>query len=363
MTMGIMRYAVIMAGGGGTRLWPASRRDRPKQLLSLGTGDEPLLAATARRVEAVGARDRIVVVTAANQAAGVRSALPWLATANLLAEPAGKNTAAALGLAAVYLCERDADAVMAALPADHHIADEAAFAQVLQSAFAVAEASDVIVTIGIAPSRPETGFGYLELGAARDDGAREVVRFVEKPDAATAERYLAAGNYLWNGGMFIVRASRLLGEIERHMPETHAGLQSIRTALRERGAAAAAEVTTVVYPALPSVSIDYGVMERAADVVTLPGRFGWNDVGAWTALADYRPADRGGNVTVGRVVIHDAERNIVVADGDNLTAVVGVSDLVVVRDGNAVLVLPRERAQDVREVVAELQRRKLDEYL
>jgi mannose-1-phosphate guanylyltransferase len=202
------------------------------------------------------------------------------------------------------------------------------------------------VTIGIAPTAPEVGYGYLEVGAARDDGTREVTRFVEKPDAATAVKYVASG-YLWNGGMFIVRAQRLLDEIERHMPDTFAGLQAR---------------TDDAYLAVPSISIDYGVMERATGVVTVPGDFGWHDVGSWGALAAYRHADENGNVCDGDAVLVDAKRNITVTD-DGVIALIGVEDLVVVRSGNAVLVAPRDRAQDVRAVVAELQRRGRDDYL
>lgn len=352
-----MRHAVILAGGSGTRLWPASRRSRPKQFLALGSaGGESLLAATARRL----AGNRVVVVTAADQVAEVERALPGLGPGAVIAEPCGRNTAAALGLAAVHLLHADPDAIMGAIPADQHVTDDAGFGRVVDTAFAVAEARDAIVTVGLVPSRPETGFGYLEVGDAVDDRARRVVRFVEKPDRATAEQYLSAGTYLWNGGMFFVRAARLLADIEEHMPDTFAGLARIRDAL---GTAVAGAVTDEVYPTLPKISIDYGVMEKARDVLTVPGDFGWNDVGSWSALADYRPANGDGNVVDGDVVTHDATGNIIVADPGYAIAVVGVSDVVVVQAGNAVLVVPRDRAQDVREAVAALRDGDLDDYL
>lgn len=352
-----MRHAVILAGGSGTRLWPASRRRRPKQFLALGAGTaESLLAATARRL----APNRVVVVTAADQAGEVARALPGLAADAIIAEPSGRNTAAALGLAAVRLLHADPDATMGAIPSDQHVHDEAGFAAVVAEAFAVAEAEDAIVTVGIVPTRPETGFGYLEVGEAHVGRARRVTRFVEKPDRETAETYLTSGNYLWNGGMFFVRAARLLADIERHMPETFAGLARIRDAL---GTADAERVTAEVYPTLPRISIDFGVMEKAHGVLTIPGDFGWNDVGSWSALADYRDADDAGNVTEGDVVTCDARRNIVLADPGVAVAVVGCDDLVVVQSGNAVLVVPRARAQDVREVVAALTERELEDYL
>ena len=381
-----MRYAVILAGGSGVRLWPASRRSSPKQFLPLGArAGESLIAATVRRLGGVCPQQNILVVTAAEQAGMVTDALPGLPAANVIAEPAARNTAAALGLAAVYLLARDPDAVMGALPADHHIADEAGFARVMDRAFAAAEAglpggsglgsgpdsdsgrdSDIIVTVGIVPTRPETGFGYLHVGERVGDGPEAmetVARFVEKPDAATARTYIDSGQYLWNGGMFFVRARRLLRDIETHMPETHAGLAEIAAALAAGGERAAADAAERVYPALPKVSIDYGVMERASGVVTIRGDFGWNDVGSWSALADYRPADEHGNVTGGTVVVADADDNIIIADPGTAIAVVGVSGLVVVQSKNGILVIPRDRAQDVRRAVDALLQQNLDDYL
>ena len=343
-----MRYAVILAGGGGTRLWPASTETTPKQFLPLGsTPGESLIASTLRRVSAIAGVDGCLVVTGHGQVDGLRSALPQLAPHEILAEPARRNTAAALGLAAVHLLHRDPNAVIAALPADHHIANEPMFAQVAQQAFAVAENGDVIATIGIEPTRPETGFGYIELGGkVGDDGAHEVKAFVEKPDVATAQSYLAAGRYLWNGGMFFVRAAHLMSELQRHMPATHRALTQVAEALT-RSPAHAHAAATEVYDSLPSISIDYGVMEQASNVVTFRGDFGWNDVGSWTALADYRDTDPHGNVISGDVVLKDADRNIVVTDGDATIMAIGVSDLIVVQAENRFLVVPRDRAQEV----------------
>jgi mannose-1-phosphate guanylyltransferase len=360
-----MRHAVIMAGGGGTRLWPASRRARPKQLLPLGSRPgETLLGATVRRLAAAAAPERTWIVTSAALAGEAAAAAPGVSPAHVLGEPLARNTAAALGLAAVHLCHVDASAVMAALPADHHIGDEPAFAGVVDRAFTLAETRDAIVTVGLRPTRPDTGFGYLELGAPLPGAgdARAVARFVEKPDLASAERYVASGQYLWNGGMFFLAARRLLAEIERHLPALAAGLAEIAAALRQ-GPAAAAEATARVYPTLPSISIDHGVMEKAAGLVTVPGDFGWNDVGAFSALADVLPPDQNGNFVRGLAVTHDAQGNVVVSDDATLVALVGVSDLVVVRAGDAVLVMPRERAQDVKEIVKALEARGLERFL
>ena len=363
-----MRHAVIMAGGGGTRLWPASRRAHPKQLLALGADpEESLLAATVRRLGGVCAPEATLVVTSAALADVVRAALPDVPEDRVIGEPVGRNTAAALGLAAVHLLARDPDAVMAALPADQHVGDEAAFRATCTRAFALAERPDhPIVTVGLRPTGPETGFGYLELGEAvpGDDLARHVARFVEKPDRATAQGYVDSGRYLWNGGMFFVRAARLLAEIARHLPALAAGLEPIRAALAADGAHDVTAVTARVYPTLPSISVDHGVMEKTSGILTVPGDFGWNDVGAWSALAEVARPDADGNVVRGGTAItHDAHGNVVLTDAGTVVALVGVSDLVVVRAGDAVLVLPRERAQDVKEITRLLEARGLSRFL
>jgi mannose-1-phosphate guanylyltransferase len=369
-----MRYAVILAGGSGHRLWPASRKASPKQFLPLGAhAGESLLAATRNRLDELCPAERILVVTAREQAEMVRAALPDLPAHNVLAEPAARNTAAALGLAAVYLLHRDPDAVMGALPADHHIADRAAFVAAAERAFTLASERDVIVTIGIVPTRPEPGFGYLALGSAlappgggAGSAAGEVLwveRFVEKPDFETARAYVESGAYLWNAGMFFLGARRLLRDIERLLPATFAGLDAVAHALREGGEDAAAARAAEIYPTLPSISIDHGVMEHTNGVVTLRGDFGWNDVGSWAALADYRAADENANIVQGTAVLHDARGNIVVGDDDHVVTLIGVEGLVVVQSKSGILVVPRERAQEVREVVAALQRRGLDRHL
>jgi len=337
-------FALILAGGGGTRLWPASRRGRPKQLLTLG-GAESLIAATFARVSGVLGRERTLIVTAADQAAEIRRALPGLPPENLVSEPAARNTGPAVGLGALVAARRAGEDVrLAVIPSDAFIADEAEYGRVLK--VALDEAAEAIVTVGIKPIRPETGYGYLERGAPVRDGVFEVARFVEKPDAPTAARYLASGDYLWNSGMFFFTARRLLAETRVHLPELAAILAEIQGSLDP---AATAEAR---YPAAPKISIDYGIMEKAQGIRVVPGDFGWNDVGSWSALADIRPQDAAGNVALGDVVLREVSGSVVVSEpGAPLVGVVGARDLVVVATRDAVLVVEKDRAQEVRAIV------------
>jgi len=352
-----MDWIVIMAGGGGTRLWPLSRRRRPKQFLGLLPGGESLLAATVARTLSRCPIERTVVVTAASQVDEVLAAVPGLPRANVVVEPEGRNTAPCIGLGCVEVLRRDPDAILGVLPSDQHVADRPAFGAALDQAFAAAR--DHLCTVGIRPVRPETGFGYLQAGPApAGGGPRPVLRFVEKPDRATAERYLASGEYLWNGGMFFFRADRMLSAIRRHVPALGEILDAI---------AADAGQTAALYPAAPRVSIDYAVMEKlpAAEpgvLVTVEGAFGWSDVGSWDSLSEVRPLDRDGNASVGDTLAVDAANNVLVSSGPQIS-VVGVSDLVVVATADAVLVMPRQRAQDVRAVVDALDKARRDDLL
>jgi mannose-1-phosphate guanylyltransferase len=349
-------FALILAGGGGTRLWPASRRSRPKQLLALG-GADSLIAATFGRVSRVLSRERTLVVTAADQAEAIRRALPELPAENLVAEPAARNTGPAVGLGALVAARRAGDDVrLAVIPSDAFIADEAEFGRVLR--VALEHAGEAIVTIGIKPTRPETGYGYLQRGAPVRDGVYEVARFVEKPDLETAQRYLASGDFSWNSGMFFFTARRLLDEAQAHMPDLAAILAEIRKS------ADPAATANARYPAAPRISIDYGIMEKASGIRVVPGDFGWNDVGSWSALADIRKLDPQGNVAIGDVVLREVAGSVVVAEpGAPLLGVVGVADLVVVATKDAVLVVPKERAQEVRAVVDALGAAKRNELL
>ena len=349
-TMRLVRHAVILAGGSGTRLWPASRRTQPKQLLPIGPGGETLLASAVRRGRAI-AGDNVVIVTADSQAEATRAAAPGV---ELIVEPTGRNTAAALGLAAATLVRREPGAVLAILPADQHITDEDGFAAAADRVLAAVEADDVIGTLGITPTRAETGFGYLEVAAAAPGTVTPVLRFVEKPDRATAEQYVASGTYLWNAGIFFLSAKRLVAELETHVPPIGRAVQDI---------AAGRVAADAVYPTLTAISIDHAVMERATRVVTIPASIGWDDVGSWAALpALLAEHASDGNTCVGPALILDGTGNLVMTDGP-LVATVGVSELVIIKAGDAILVMPKDRAQEVRKVVEALSASGQERYL
>jgi mannose-1-phosphate guanylyltransferase len=347
------RYAVVIAGGSGTRFWPRSRAHAPKQLLTI-LGGRSLLQDTVARISPPIGRRHVLVVTGRPHARAVRRQLRALPRAAVLVEPVARNTAPAIALAALHLARRAPHAVMAVLPADHAISNLPAFRRDLGLALTVAERSGALVTLGVAPTHAETGYGYIRTGRplpGTRGRAAEVAAFIEKPDRARAEALLAGGGVLWNSGIFAWRVDTILAALRAHLPEVMRPLEKAGG----RGLAAA-------YRRLPSISIDHGVMERADRVAVVRARFTWSDVGSWAAVAALWAGGNGPNALRGRALPIDS-RGCLIDSPERLVAVLGVDDLVVVDTPDAVLVCRKDRAQDVRLIVEELRRRGLRQYL
>lgn len=343
-------YVCIMAGGSGERFWPMSRRRTPKHLLKL-FGDRTLLEDTVRRFEGVVPAANIFVLTNEAQVAATQAALPFLTPAQIVAEPAKRDTAPAAALATGLVRARNPSAVMALLPADALIKDHARLAEQMASALARAATTDALLTFAIKPGYASPGFGYLEMGAEVaktpvGGTVRRVKRFVEKPDLATAEKYVASGDYAWNAGMFIWRVGAFLAEVERQAPE-------LASFVREFPAGDPRAYLVAKFPQLPKISIDYAVMEKAANVETILAEYDWDDVGMWTSLPGHLPVDAAGNARRGEAVVVNARNNISISNG-RVIALVGVKDLVVVETPDAVLVCHRDAVQDIKKLMPAL---------
>ena len=352
-----MQYAVVMAGGAGTRLWPAARRHTPKQLQRL-IFEKPLIAETVERLSHVYAPERILVVTAQRYADPIRDILSQLPPENIVSEPVGRNTAAAIALAAFRVAGEDPNGVFAVFPADHVILKPEALYNALDFANRLA-LEHRVVDIGVPPSHPETGYGYIELAGeiATQDGlaAYEVRRFVEKPDLDRAREYLQAGNYIWNSGMFVWRASEYLDALREYLPETFKRLEPATQS-------GSWDVMTDAYARIPDISVDYAVMEKTSDVVAVSVDFGWRDIGDWAALYDMMEHDDEGNAFNGRHVYLDTHRSLLLSPR-KLVAAIGVSDLIVVDTDDVLLIMPRERAQEVKSLLDQLKETGQSEYL
>lgn len=358
-------YAVIMAGGEGTRLWPVSRKERPKQLLPL-LGRETLFQSTVSRLERLFPPDRILVVTVAEQAREMREQVPSIPEENYLIEPAPRGTASVVGLAAAVLQKRNPRAVMVMQTADHHIRNRDLFNYLISTAIDVAE-KEYLVTLGITPTYPSTGYGYIQQGEALDGEYKypvyTVKRFKEKPDDATAQQFLQSGDHSWNSGMFVWRASAILAEFERQMPELFDAVRAIAstwdTPRRD-------DVVRERWSRLKRQTIDYGVMEKAERVAVLPaGGLGWSDVGSWDSLFEVLIPDADGNVAVNAEHIEiDSHDTLVYSTGNQrLMVTIGMDNVVVVDSGDVLLVCKADQAQRVRDVVEILKKNKKEQYL
>jgi mannose-1-phosphate guanylyltransferase len=342
-------WCVVMAGGAGTRFWPASTENKPKQLLTL-VGDRSLLQLSVDRARALVPPDRILVITNAALAEACRAQLPELPADNIVAEPTRRDTAAAIALATALVGARSSSgARVAVLTADHLIAPVSLFAEAVRAAVAATrERPQAIVTFGVVPTYPATGYGYLEVDDAIGDGDRAVVRFVEKPDATTATGYVASGRFLWNSGMFVFAVAAMARALDNHLP---AHLPAVREAIDAAGRVDAPALAAA-FARLTKISIDKSVMEKHDDVRCVPARFSWSDVGSFPALAEHLPRDAYDNAYRGQPRVLDARGNVLWSeDADEEIAVIGLSEVVVVRAGKRTLVVPRSRAEDVKKLV------------
>lgn len=347
------RFVVIMAGGRGERFWPEGRAARPKQLLPI-VGEKAMLAQTVERLSGLVEASDVFVITNTEQRDSVLEVCPGLDPAKVIGEPMGRDTAAAVGLAAVLVRREDPEASFAMLPADAVIHNAEGLRATLESAFLAAEANPVLATIGITASFPATGYGYIhqggQLGVYADRAVYQVERFVEKPDLATAQSYLDSGDYFWNAGMFIWSVASIVAALEKSTPSLWAALAAIDAGLSE--GALIDDLLAEHYPKLEKISVDYAIIEKADNVVMLESGFDWDDVGEWPAVARHYPADAAGNVVRGSAELMDAESNIVYcSDPDHLVALLGVQDLIVVKTEDATLVCHKDKAQEIKALV------------
>ncbi|OPY18144.1 MAG: Mannose-1-phosphate guanylyltransferase RfbM [Syntrophus sp. PtaB.Bin075] len=355
-------YAVIMAGGKGARFWPRSREHKPKHLLDI-TGNRTIIQETVSRISSLIPPDRTLIITGAAHADELRQQLPEIPAENILVEPVGRNTAPCIGLAAIHIRRRAGDAVMAVLPSDHVIADDRVFLDTLAAAAEAAEREDALVTIGIKPTGPETGYGYIERGNPVGQIGGKLIYGVwsirEKPPLEQAMSFVEAGTFYWNSGMFIWKTSTILQAIETHLPDLHAGLLRLEAAL---GTEQYEVVLRDTYEETRSISIDYGVMEKADKVLVIPGNFAWSDVGSWDALWEFLEKDFAGNACRGEVIAVESADSLVYSP-KKLVALVGVRDLIVVETDDALLICRRGDSQKVKSIVDILEEKNLKNYL
>lgn len=350
--------AVIMAGGRGERFWPKSRNSRPKQFLSLTADGETMIQKTVKRLLPVTEMEDIFIVTNAAYKELVREQLPGIPEENILLEPAARNTAPCIAFAAAVIGRKYDDAIMMILPSDHLISCEELYISTLKKAAKAAESGKTLVTIGITPTYPETGYGYINFGEEKGD-VYAVERFVEKPDLPTAEKYLASGKYLWNSGMFIWKLSSIMANMQELMPDIYEGAVKIGKAFRTPEYE---DVLNREFTGFRSESVDFGIMEKASDICTIPGSFGWDDVGSWLAVERINDTDSSGNYTEGDVMTVDSERTTV-CGGKRLIAAIGTRDIIIVDTDDVLLVCSKNSTQDVKKAIAQLKEEGREEFI
>ena len=352
--------ALIMAGGRGERFWPRSRKSLPKQFLSLTGDGRTMIQLTVERILPIVAMEDIFIATNKDYKKLVREQLPDIPEENILCEPVGRNTAPCIGLGAVHIAHKYEDALMMVLPSDHLIKYNSMFVNVLKEACRIAGEGTNLVTIGITPDYPETGYGYIKFNPSACKGqAFAVDRFVEKPSLEVAKEYLATEEYLWNSGMFVWKTSSILKNMELFMKDTYEGLCRIQGSI---GTEAEGQVLENEFMAFPSVSVDYGIMEKAEDIYTIPGTFGWDDVGSWLAVERIRKSNEYGNVVNGNVITINS-KNCIIEGSGKLIAAVGLDDLIVVDSADATLICGKSSSGDIKKVLENLKICNRDEYI
>jgi len=346
-------YAVIMAGGKGERFWPKSRINRPKQLLAI-TGKDTMLQKTVYRLKQGTDNKKIYIITNELYKNEIGKQLPSLIKNNIVAEPVGRNTAPCIGYAALLVQKKDPEGVMVVLPADHEIGNKGKFLQVIKGAVSTAKQENCLITIGVVPDFPSTGYGYIQKGKVITKAGQvvfnRVENFKEKPNEKKAKEYLKSGRYLWNSGMFVWKANVILEEIKKYMPKLYKDLEQLNKAIAKKDKAQIA----AVYKRMDNVSIDYGIMEKSKRVLVTGGDFGWDDVGSWSAIERHLLKDKNNNVKIGKVESIDSENCIIFGENDTIITTVGVSDLIVIKDGDAVLICDKKRDQDVKLILKDL---------
>ncbi len=358
-------YAVIMAGGVGSRFWPRSREKNPKQLLEI-VGEGSMIQNTVKRLKGFVEEKNIFVVTNKLHKHAIIKQLPNISVENIIVEPLGRNTAPCIGLAALFIDRLDPKGIMIVLPADHIIGNEPEFLRVLKTASQVVRITSGLVTIGIHPTHPETGYGYIqakdrseETQPVNIDDVFEVKTFAEKPNYATAIKFLESGDFYWNSGMFIWRVDTILNEIHRSLPELHGQLINLQPSI---GTPLFEQNLETMYGMIRSISIDYGVMEKAQRVYVVKGDFGWNDLGSWDEVNRLSAKDENGNYIHGKVISINS-KNTYVHTSDKLVATVGVEDIIVINTPDAILVCKKGASQDVKEIIDHLKRKQMNDYL